>query len=84
MKTKCNGEDRNKRAPTLLQAAYLLDDGLQPRHGDDGDPHRHERAEEVAELQDVILHDAEDHDARLVTGMVELTEERKRAGRAAA
>jgi len=50
----------------------LLDHGLEPGHGDDSDPDGHEGAQEVAELQDVVLHDAEHHDARLVTGMVKL------------
>lgn len=81
MEAKWYGEDGTKRAPprpaSSAAAAHLLDDGLEPRHGDDGDPHRHERAEEVAELQDVVLHDAEDHDARLVAGVVELSEQRR-------
>ena len=51
---------------------YLFDDGLESGHGDHRDPDRHERAQEVTELQDIVLHDAEDHDAGLVTGMVEL------------
>ena len=51
---------------------YLFDDGLQSGHGDHRDPDGHQRAQEVTELQDIVLHDAEDHDARLVTGVVEL------------
>jgi len=51
---------------------YLFDNGFESGHGDDSDPYRHERAEEVTELQHVILHDAEDYDAWLVTGMIKL------------
>ena len=51
---------------------HLLDHGLEPGHGNDGDPDRHEGAQEVAELQHIVLHDAEHHDARLVTGVVKL------------
>lgn len=51
---------------------YLFDNGFESGHGDDSDPYRHERAEEVTELKHVILHDAEDHNAWLVTGMIKL------------
>lgn len=51
---------------------YLFDNGFESGHGDDSDPYRHERAEEVTELQHIILHDAEDHNAWLVTGMIKL------------
>lgn len=50
----------------------LLDHWLEPGHGDDSDPDRHEGAQEVTELQHVVLHDAEHHDAGLVTSMVKL------------
>ncbi len=51
---------------------YLFDNGFESGHGDNSDPYRHERAEEVTELQHIILHDAEDHNAWLVTGMIKL------------
>lgn len=53
----------------------LLDHRLQTSHGDDGDPHRHQGAQEITELKHVIVHDAENHNAWLVTGMVELQEQ---------
>lgn len=55
----------------------LLDYGLEPGHGDDSDPDRHERAQEVTKLQHIVLHDAEHHNARLVAGMVKLGEQRR-------
>lgn len=55
----------------------LLDYGLQPGHGDDSDPDRHERAQEVTKLQHIVLHDTEHHNARLVTGMVKLGKQGK-------
>lgn len=63
----------------ITVGTYLFDDGLQPGHSNDSDPHWHERPEKVTELQDVILHDAKDHNTRLVTCMVELSEEREKA-----
>ena len=57
---------------------HLLDHGLQPGHGDDSDPDRHEGTQEVTELQHVIVHDAEHHDAWLVTGMIKLGPQRER------
>ena len=51
---------------------YLFDDGLESGHGDHRDPDGHERAQEVTELQDIVLHDAEHHNAGLVAGVVEL------------
>lgn len=62
-------------APQVLAVhagRYLFDDGLESCHGDDGDPDGHEGAQEVTELQHVVLHDAEDHDAGLVACVVEL------------
>lgn len=51
---------------------HLLDNGLEACHSDDCDPHRHEGAQEVAELQHVILHDAEHNNTWLVAGMIKL------------
>lgn len=52
--------------------SYLFDDGFESGHGNDSDPYRHKWAEKITELQHVILHDAEDHNAWLVTGMIKL------------
>lgn len=52
--------------------ACLLDHRLEPGHGDDSDPDGHEGAQEVAELQHVVVHYAEHHNARLVAGVVKL------------
>lgn len=56
----------------MEEELHLLDNGLEAGHGDDCDPHRHEGAQEVTELQHVVLHDAEHDNTWLVTGMVKL------------
>lgn len=57
---------------------YLLDDGFKSGHGNDRNPDGHEGAEKITELEDIILHNAEHDNARLITGMVELQKERKK------
>lgn len=52
----------------------LLNHRLQTSHGNDSDPYRHQGAQEITELKHVVVHDAENHNARLVTGMIELQE----------
>jgi len=62
--------------PVVHAGCHLFDDGLESGHGDDRDPDGHEGAQEVTELQHIVLHDAEDHDAGLVARVVELRGEK--------
>lgn len=50
----------------------LLDHRLQASHGNDGNPYGHQGAQEVTELKYIVIHDTENNNAWLVTGMIEL------------
>lgn len=55
-----------------IKSTYIFQSVLQSGHADDRDPHGHHRAQEVTELQRVIVHDAHHRHAGLITRVIKL------------
>lgn len=60
--------------PNRRTEAYVFGYGSDLSHAQDGDPDGTDRPEEVAVLQGVVVHNAQNGDTRLVTRVIELRE----------